>query len=49
MTPVPAYCLSCGSRLTSALRFTASLRCDLCRDEQAPLRAELVAAQRRAA
>jgi hypothetical protein len=49
VTPIPAFCLSCGGRLTSGLHFTASLRCDSCRDERASLRPELVAAARRAA
>ncbi len=46
MTPVPAFCLSCGGRLTPGLHFTASLRCDDCRDGHAPLRADVVARAR---
>jgi len=49
VTPIPAFCLSCGGRLTPGLHFTASLRCDSCRDERASLRPDLVAAARRAA
>jgi hypothetical protein len=49
VTPLAAICLSCGGRLTPGLHFTASLRCDSCRDERASLRPDLVAAARKAA
>jgi hypothetical protein len=49
VTPIPAFCLSCGGRLTPGLHYPASRRCDSCRDERASLRPELVAAARKAA
>ena len=36
-------CLACGCVLPPMLRDTGSVRCHDCRDEMAPLRAELVA------
>jgi hypothetical protein len=37
-----ATCLACGSRMAPSLVLAASLRCHDCRDNHAPLRAELV-------
>ena len=43
--PIPfGTCLACGAKLEESLRFTASLRCAECRDEEAPLDPRLVAA-----
>jgi len=37
-----SVCLACGSQMALCLVRTASVRCHDCRDEYAPLRAELV-------
>jgi hypothetical protein len=37
-----SFCLACGEALPPLLRDTGSVRCHDCRDEMAPLRAELV-------
>ncbi|MHB8644086.1 MAG: hypothetical protein ACYDA3_14510 [Gaiellaceae bacterium] len=40
-------CLACGEPLPEALARCASLRCADCRDERAPIRADLLARLRR--
>jgi hypothetical protein len=48
-----SQCLACGGEIAPLLSHTGSVRCHDCRDEDAPLSAELVepdeAAERRAA
>ena len=39
-------CLACGSELPEALRWAASLRCQTCRELNAPLRTDLASWER---